>query len=190
MEPILYKYRGIDGFRYLVDIILKNRLYAAKYSELNDPMEGQYYYSKGELNEDVVRILSDGKEKLRICSLSRSRNNELMWSHYSEGHRGVALGVRIDRVKYEVKRIDYTGLATITGVIEQHTPKEILSHKLSVWNYEEEERVFVSDGIYIDVEIKEIITGRKMSNQNFSFLRELIDKINPAISLIKAETFM
>ena len=40
MTGVLYKYRGIQNFRFLVDIILKNRLYAAKYSDLNDPMGG------------------------------------------------------------------------------------------------------------------------------------------------------
>lgn len=190
MEPILYKYRGILNFRYFIDILLKNRLFAAKYSDLNDPMDGQYYYSKGELNEDIVNKLSDGKDKLRICSLSRKNNNELLWSHYSEGHRGVVIGVQIDRQKYDVRRIDYTGLATISGIIKNNTPRNILSHKLNVWSYEQEERAFVTDAHYINVSVKEVITGRKMSNQDFSFIRELLEKINPEINLIKAETFM
>jgi hypothetical protein len=59
-----------------------------------------------------------------------------------------------------------------------------------VWSYEEEERVFVTDKVYVEVLVKEIITGRAMSNQDFSFIRELVDKINPAIQIIKADTFM
>ncbi len=59
-----------------------------------------------------------------------------------------------------------------------------------MWSYEEEERVFVTDKVYVEVLVKEIITGRAMSNQDFSFIRELVDKINPAIQIIKADTFM
>ena len=114
-----------------------------------------------------------------------------MWSHYAEGHRGVAIGITIDNQKYDVRPIQYTGLAYLTGgQIEQDTPREILSHKLNVWSYEEEERVFVTDKFYIDIQVKEIIAGRAMSNQDFGFIRELLDKVNPSIGLIKADTFM
>lgn len=49
----LYKYRSLDNFKFFIDIILNNRLYAAKYKDLNDPMEGQYYYQNGELNKTI-----------------------------------------------------------------------------------------------------------------------------------------
>lgn len=191
MNEILYKYRGIQSFRFFVDIILKNRLYAAKYVELNDPMEGQYYYGRGELDKNIIQKISSDKGDLKICSLSRKKDNELMWSHYSEGHRGVAIGVKVDREKYDVRPIQYTGLAYLTnGGIESDTPREILSHKLNVWSYEEEERVFVTDKFYVDVQVEEIITGRAMSNQDFGFIRELVEKINPNITIVKADSFM
>jgi hypothetical protein len=190
MDKILYKYRGVQNFRFFVDIVMKNRLFAAKYVDLNDPMEGQYYYNKGELDKSIIRKISSDKGDLKICSLSRKKDNELMWAHYSEGHRGVAIGLTVDK-KYDVRPIQYTGFAYLTGgQIEQDTPREILSHKLNVWSYEEEERVFVTDKVYVEVLVKEIITGRAMSNQDFSFIRELVDKINPAIQIIKADTFM
>ena len=46
MTEISYKYRSVDNFRNFVDIILNNRLYAASYQDLNDPMEGHYYYQR------------------------------------------------------------------------------------------------------------------------------------------------
>lgn len=188
---MLYKYRGLQNFKFFIDIILKNRLFAAKYTELNDPMEGQYYYNSGELNRRILNKIASDKGDLRICSLSRVKDNELMWSHYADGHRGVAIGLSIDHNRYDVRPIQYTGLAYLNGPdIVTDTPREILSHKLNVWSYEEEERIFVADRFYVDVEIKEVITGRRMSNQDFSFIRELIDKINPDIRLIKAEAFM
>lgn len=67
---------------------------------------------------------------------------------------------------------------------------EILSHKLVVWNYEEEVRVFVRDRHFVDISIEEVITGVAMSNADFGFVKELMEKINPNIRIIKAETFM
>jgi hypothetical protein len=191
MTDILYKYRSLDNFRNFVDIFLKNRLYAAKYKDLNDPMEGQYYYQTGELNRDIKNKLLEEKGELRLCSLSKVKDNQLMWSHYTNGHRGVAIGLRIDETKYTVKPIQYNGLTSIRNQdFNDQTAIEILSHKLEVWNYETEVRAFVRDKNFIDIQIEEIITGIAMSNAEYGFVRELVEKINPNIRIIKAKTFM
>ena len=191
MTNILYKYKSLQNFKFFVDIILKKRLYASKYKDLNDPMEGQYYYREGELRREIKEKILSQKNEYRICSLSRINNNELMWSHYADGQRGVAVGVMIDDTKYTVRQVQYNGLSFIREQnYNQHTAIDILSHKLEVWSYEQEERVFVRGKNYIEVNVIEIITGRAMSNQDYSFLRELIEKINPNINIIKAETLM
>lgn len=191
MERILYKYRSLENFKTFIDIILKNRLYAAKFKELNDPMEGQYLYRNGELNIDIRNQLSEEKNNLRLCSLSRVNNNELMWSHYANGQRGVAIGVEINRLEYNIRQVQYNGLPYIQNHnLNNQTAIEILSHKLEIWNYEEEERVFIHDKHYINVKVKEIILGRAMSNYDNGIIRDLIDKINPDIRIIRAENIM
>lgn len=189
---LLYKYRGIQGFRFFTDIILKQRLYAAPYFDLNDPMEGRYLYSQsgGSIDEDMRRLLKGEKEKIRICSLSRDPNNELMWSHYAEGHKGVAVGVEVNRSKYEVRPIEYDGLHRV-GMHNFHvgSATDVLSHKLDVWQYEEEERVFVRNNKqYVNVKIREIICGSRMSTQDKGFITDLVEKINPDIEIINART--
>lgn len=189
---LLYKYRGIQGFRFFTDIVLKRRLYAAPYFDLNDPMEGRYLYSQsgGSIDEDMRRLLKGEKEKIRICSLSRDPNNELMWSHYAEGHKGVAIGVEVNRKQYKVRPIKYNGLHQV-GLHNFHRDSaiDVLSHKLDVWQYEEEERVFVGNNKhYVDVEVKQVICGRRMSNQDKGFITDLIRKIDPDIEIINART--
>ncbi|MDR2148948.1 MAG: DUF2971 domain-containing protein [Tannerella sp.] len=191
MTEILYKYRSLDNFRNFVDIILKNRLYASRYKDLNDPMEGQYYYQTGELNRNIRDKLLEEKGVLRLCSLSRVKDNQLMWSHYSNGQRGVAIGLRVDDNLYTVRPIQYNGIVQIRNQdFNDQTATEILSHKLEVWEYEKEVRVFVRDRNYIDVTIEEVITGVAMSKADFGFVKELIEKVNPSIRITKAETFM
>jgi hypothetical protein len=191
LERILYKYRSLENFKTFIDIILKNRLYAAKFKELNDPMEGQYLYRNGELNIDIRKQLSEEKNNLRLCSLSRVNNNELMWSHYANGQRGVAIGVEINRLEYNIRQVQYNGLPYIQNHnLNNQTAIEILSNKLEIWNYEEEERIFIHDKHYINVKVKEIILGRAMSNYDNGIIRDLIDKINPDIRIIRAENIM
>ncbi len=188
---MLYKYRGIKDFRFFTDIILKSRLYASPYFDLNDPMEGKYLYSQGggSLDEDMRRLLKGEKEKLRICALSRDPNNELMWSHYAEGHRGVVVGVEISSNKYEMRPIEYDGLHRV-GLINFHTGSaiDVLSHKLDVWQYEEEERVFTRGKQFVDVAVRRIICGSRMSTQDQGFITDLVGKIDPNIEIINART--
>ncbi len=184
---MLYKYRGIKELRYFVDIILNQRLYAAPYFDLNDPMEGHYLYEKGKLNPKVRSLIKGDKEKTRICSLSRVKDNELMWAHYAEGHRGVAIGVSIDNKKHQVVPVIYDGLPKISNLsLRFPTAQEILSHKLKVWSYEEEIRVFTDNKHYVDIKVEEILLGRSMSNQDKSFITKLIESVNSNIKITNA----
>ena len=65
---------------------------------------------------------------------------------------------------------------------------DVLSHKLDVWEYEAEERLFIKNKQYVDVDIKQIICGSRMSNQDKGFITDLIEKINPTIEIINART--
>jgi len=155
-------------------------------------MEGRYLYSQsgGSLDETMRQLLKGEKEKIRICSLSRNPNNELMWSHYAEGHKGVAIGVEVNRSKYEVRPIIYDGLHRV-GANNFHpgSATDVLSHKFDVWQYEEEERVFVRNNKqFVNVKIKEIICGSRMSTQDKGFITDLVEKINPDIEVINART--
>lgn len=188
---LLYKYRGIQSFRFFADIILKERLYAAPYFDLNDPMEGRYLYSQsgGEIYKEMAEVLKGLKEKLRICSLSRDKKNELMWSHYAEGHKGVAIGVEVDETKHQVCPIIYDGLHQISLNNFGHSSAvDILSHKLDVWNYEDEVRVFTFNKQHVQVSVKEIVFGSRMSTQDKGFITDLVKAINPSIKVSNART--
>jgi len=185
---VLYKYRGTSSFRYLTDILLKQRLYAAPYFDLNDPMEGHYLMSaSGRIDEDMRQMLNSAKEKIRICSLSRASDNPVMWSHYAEGHRGVVIGVTIMDPDCEIRPVNYDGPMKI-GVhnFNANSPIDVLSRKLAAWEYEEEERAFIRSKYYIAVKTHEIILGSRMSNQDKSFIKDLCDKICPSISITDA----
>lgn len=187
MTEILYKYRSLDNFKNFVDIILNNRLFAAKYDELNDPMEGHYLYRTGKLNTNMRNTIYNEKQNIRICSLSKNNDNILMWSHYANGHKGVAIGLKIDDKNYSVRDIKYLRNLISIEDVNSIDIMSILCSKIDLWSYEKEVRVFTTDNsIYVNVSVEEIHLGSRMSNQDVSFLRALIDKINPDIKVIRA----
>lgn len=186
---MLYKYRSFSSFLHLADILLKNRLYAAPYSDLNDPMEGFYLHSrKGKIDEDMQRAISGAKEQLRICSLSRLSGNPLMWSHYADGHRGVVIGVEVTDKDCEVRDVTYSERPPKIGLsnYNPNTPRDVLSTKLDAWGYEEEVRVFVAGRHYVDVEVKEISIGSRMNTRDRSLLIDFCKKVCPEVKIVVA----
>jgi hypothetical protein len=188
---MLYKYRSIKDFKFFVDIILKQRLFAAFYFDMNDPMEGQYLYNKGVLSKSLVKAIKGEKERIRICSLSRIPEHPLMWAHYADGHRGVVIGVDVDRTQCDIHPIMYRGVHQILDNLEYATPeiaKEILCHKSNIWSYEEEERIFITEGMYVKVEVKKIILGTKMNKDDKQMMKQLINKLSPEIEVINSKS--
>ncbi len=186
MTKLLYKYRSIENFKYLVDILVNNRFYAAQYTELNDPMEGHYYYRTGSLNEDIRQKLANEKGILRLCSLSEDENNQLMWSHYADGCKGLVIGVEIDELKYDVKNVVYGDLPFLERQDYNHmSAQSILTNKMQIWEYEREIRVFTNKGKFIRVNIKKIFFGNRMIIENRKLIRKLIEKINPEIDVLQ-----
>jgi len=94
---ILYKYRTLDDFKFVLDILVNKRLYATTYDEMNDPMEGVYTFDEG-VPQESLKALEDNYKKIKFCSLSLNANNPLMWAHYSKGARGIAVAIELQDI--------------------------------------------------------------------------------------------
>lgn len=169
-----YKFRSLQNIKYFLDIVLNNRLYAAKYNELNDPMEGIF---RTKANQKIIQSLIDEKNNTRICSLSTDYKHTLLWSHYADGHKGCCIEVSIDNLN--IKPINYTN--DILDVNKEEDKELLLSYKSPIWEYEKEARAFLEGNPYLEVTIHQIIFGSKVSNNDFQFYKNLIQKINPDI---------
>jgi hypothetical protein len=185
---MLYKYKNLNNFKWILDIVLNKKLYAAKYTELNDPMEGIFRH-RG-LHKNIIRELKSEKKELRICSLSKTCNDNLMWAHYADGERGIVIGIKKECLSsqnhiHSICDIDYWG---IPYVEENTTADAILSRKNKEWGYEQEVRVFTKEK-YIKIEIEEIILGsRILPEYKYFFEKILKDKTgyNFKITLLKS----
>lgn len=178
-KKTFYKYRGAENLRWLLDILINERLYGATYPELNDPMEGYFKYDKNELGIVALQRIRDERSTTRICSLSKRDDNVLMWSQYANGHKGVCIKVEITSKSWKEVPVTYTAdIPTLESA--ESAIETIFGVKLPMWGYEEEVR-FVNDtsnNAYLKVKVKEVIFGRKMKKNEMSFLTKIIETIN------------
>ena len=100
-----YKYKSLNNFEFLLDLLLKERLYAARHHELNDPMEGVIKIDRTIPKEKELEwgeLIKD----FRVVCFSRDKDSPLMWSHYADGARGCLIefqlldGQEVHKVSY------------------------------------------------------------------------------------------
>jgi len=172
---MIYKYRSLENLLFLLDILINERLYAANYLDLNDPMEGHYLYPDGNLNRKMLERMNNEKMKTRICSLTSNPDNLLMWSHYADGGRGVLLGM--DVIGDAVEEVIYRENLPVYG-LDCETAQELFTYKLSAWSYEAEYRVF-TESPHVGIRLREIILGPKMRRSDKSLIGKLIGSLRP-----------
>ena len=95
----LYKYVSLD---HVVDILDNHRLYLSDGKNFNDPFEITVTDKKKHHTRHI--------EGLHILSLTNSCRNKLIWSHYTDSHKGVCLTVKVPKhlvypICYSTKRI-------------------------------------------------------------------------------------
>lgn len=172
-----YKFRSTQNFKYLIDILVNQRLYASTYKNLNDAMEG-IYIANG-LKPSKLKSIKEGKELIKICSLSTDKEHPLLWGHYADGSRGICIGLKITGHNLDKKQIIYDGIPEIRKVIDdKKTVKEILTHKDSSWEYEKELRIFTEKD-YVKIHISEIIFGSRISVNEKKLIQKIVCKFCP-----------
>ncbi len=186
----LYKYRSLDDWKFVFDIFLHKRLYAARYKDLNDPMEGYYSFASGNaVSTAYSERISSEKNRWRLCSLSAEHRSTLMWSYYGGGHSGIAIGISRPRKKEDIhiEKVRYDNTISIEGA-EFEAPRDIsvkvLSQKLHSWRHEKEYRIFSREQ-FIRVNIKEVILGCKIAKDDEALIRKLVEGLKPEVKIQK-----
>ncbi|WP_321331532.1 DUF2971 domain-containing protein [uncultured Bacteroides sp.] len=183
-KPIYFKYRGLSNGFFFIDILLNKRLYTAKLNELNDPMEGRYLYNPEQYSDQNISDIKKRQNSLRICSLSKTLNNTLLWSHYADGHRGIALGIEL-KSKNEVCPLKYSSNCLSLDPYCTTTAINILAHKEKDWSYEKEVRVFSKRRKFIEIKIRIIVLGMKMKPEEKDTVKKLLAKIDKDIIVVE-----
>lgn len=175
-SEILYKYRSLSNLRRLIEIILESKLYASRYKDLNDPMEGYYSYTKeiAQYKKEINKL----KNESLICSLSKSNNIGMMWIMYADEGKGCCLEVEVgDNTTWERIEVEYKEeIPKITDSANINI-ESIFKYKSSIWNYEQEVRyIKESPRKYrFPVKIKKLYLGYayKASSKEYLFYKAL-----------------
>ncbi len=183
---MFYKFRDLNNYKFLIDILLNQRLYASSFENLNDNFEGQFLTSSfGKTKR--LRLNPKKNKHLSICSFSGHYKNHLLWSHYSDGHRGLVIGFELANNIYETQQVSYSGLKSYNDLpTKLDDIKSIFVNKMKEWAYEDEYRIILEEQGYIDITIKKVILGAEVSELDKELINKLIEKIDPKI---KIETY-
>ncbi|WP_208020486.1 DUF2971 domain-containing protein [Vibrio viridaestus] len=130
-----------------------------------------------------MKKVEQAKQPLRVCSLSKTFDDHLLWAHYASGFSGVAIEFEIDATEDEVVDITYRGV--FAGVNESNSAdpssvaRAVLSSKYDAWSYEKEIRILTTDIFYkLKNPIKKVIAGHRMSQPLFDALIIVCEKLD------------
>jgi hypothetical protein len=199
---LLYKLRGFKDLDKLLDILLMERLYCAKYQDLNDPFEAMFHIPVpacfgsiqfgtaqfGGSHKKPTTIAEQFKNlpEQRICSLSQNISDVRLWSFYAAGHTGVAIEIDFSDYEGDVCKVFYNPELPIQGttLLDSKSPKELLQHKTNHWGYESEYRIIGNDEYYpVTGRVKRIIVGHRASKDHL----KLLYKTAPHIPIVQAQ---
>lgn len=183
----LYKFKSLDEFEFVADIIMKDRLFSTEFTNLNDPMEGVFEYDS-DVSRNIILSIVDEKKKHKICALTKNYHNPILWAHYANSFKGVCIEVEINEEilnPYEIRYLPFTPIVTNEYDNIINFPQEpdqwaisALTRKFEDWAYEEEVRLLNNnDSPYIEdgVQIKSILFGVHTSDT----YKKIIEKITP-----------
>jgi hypothetical protein len=134
---------------------------------------------------DLEQRVQEIHNKKGVLSLSSVSDNILMWSHYSDNHKGICFGFdwgETDAVFGKYKKVRYqTHYDDVWSWL--NTDKEIVNkiiyNKSIDWNYEKEYRIVTNEikAVKFDkINLKEIIFGCKTPKEDINEIIELVNK--------------
>jgi hypothetical protein len=217
----LFKYLPLDRAK---QVLTERTIRFSQPKYLNDPYEMQLIINPISLRDDIkareiasgtavdeaeeiasrrlesvafglVDMIKTTRNDIGVLSLSKRSDGLLMWAHYAQDHRGIALGLQLeqcllpsnqdssslvwlDDVKYLSEKIDF--------IREGTAPWQSLLRKSEEWSYEEEWRIIrslntlrpVTSEIYVaelrPEAIKSVILGARMSPVDEAGIVELL----------------
>jgi uncharacterized protein YlaI len=173
---VIYKYFSFENAVYT---LLNHTILASHFDEYNDPFEASISWAKksrsdldksdddareidndsgddivfSELTEERKTQYRNERDKVRSTCFSRTNKDILLWSHYANYHKGIALcfwsnemlGVKNDK---RFKNIEYNGekvrifKSTKPATFDKKVQKSFIT-KAKIWSYEEEVRLLV-----------------------------------------------
>lgn len=161
--------------QYALDDLRHRRLKIARLDELNDPFElWAIAQPDRRLRQAFRKTKDEMAQRYGVLCFSLSWHNPLLWSHYADRHRGVALGFDVSDAI--LKPVSYVKGRPILKQISMEVAHWLLFTKYIDWQYEQEARIFITltdrdpaSGLYFgdfskQLVLREVIIGPLNTN--------------------------
>ena len=190
---------------HAINNLALERMKVARYSDLNDPFELMAAeLSNKELRRAVSTLKNEFHKNRGLLCFSKSWHNPVLWSHYADKHRGVALGFDVnDEYVANIKYSDNRLLVKFKNgqqrnELDSNFVNDLICTKYQHWDYEEEVRLHIDikdsqneGGLIftefedVGIELKEVILGHSCE-VTIDKIRKLVSVNYDNIEVIKA----
>lgn len=146
-----------EKFNYLMDLEVGNGEllgYIEKELHMFQPsmIKEAYKNHKNYLNKRKKEIKDKICLSYRICSLSETYDNILMWSHYADFHKGICIKYKSDSLKDYLYKVNYTSNVLHLSKLKRIDRKSselfinhVMCTKNLAWSYEKEWRLLFEE---------------------------------------------
>jgi len=137
-------------YKYAIDDLVKERIRVSTLDTLNDPFEmmPNRRYRSLEKRMTYIKVFREVKRKWGLLCFSPSWEEQLLWAHYADGHKGIALGFKIPEDR--ILKLTYTpnNIRTQFDLTDEPEKNEkrflsLAKVKYKEWLYEKEHRILV-----------------------------------------------
>ena len=194
----LYSYVPFN--KETIDSIVHEYKYAQQIFNFNDPTDPTIRLIK---TDDDQKQMKSMFEKIRIACFSTDPCNMLLYSHYTNSHKGICIeydfknfnGDNQALLKMDYKegiKIDENTLQII-ALLSTNDKKQITSFldlfrtKQTCWKYEKEYRVITYDVKKIMLPIKAIYFGKEMEDHDIKLIMKLFTNKKSNINFWKVQ---
>lgn len=190
---VYYKYKGLHDeldIDRAIQIIKDKEVFCSDWRYLNDIMEGTFFVDP--LGRTVAGEIVSAKQKLNVCCLSLNCKSKLMWAHYGNSFKGLAIGLSgpygeghtPEEVEYERSPSAFDPLVSV-----ESSAKAALLRKPEEWSYEEEYRV-VTDKKFVKFrKIEHVVLGKNIKSYLRREFEELCNKKGIEVKYLSADGY-
>jgi Protein of unknown function (DUF2971) len=129
--------------QHAISNVTKGRIKVALIGDLNDPFElSSYDESDPRLRERFTSARQQLQKEHGVICFSKKWSNPVLWAHYADKHRGIALGFDVDDTM--LKSIEYVDARSpwAESRLDVEETERWLFRKYKDWAYEEELRAW------------------------------------------------
>jgi hypothetical protein len=131
------------SLRHGLDDLRQRHLKISQLDDLNDPFElWAIAQPDRRLRQSIKATKVKMSRQFGLLCFSLDWHNPVLWSHYADRHRGLALGFDVD--EEILNPVSYRKTRPVLTTIDGKVAQWLLFTKYIGWDYEQEARIFTS----------------------------------------------